>query len=353
MNEKINLDVCITNAMHRIEDLYYKTNGKCYLSFSGGKDSTVLLALIKMCEDILTIPKNSIPAVFCDTGIELGATKDFVKWVKENWYQNIVIIKPQITFSQVIKDYGKPMKSKLKSEYLERYQNNKENKAIEYLLNSDITKNFAKTKIANKDLHLIHPDFDIKVSNKCCEKLKKRPFSIYNKRHDIEGYYLGIRTNEGGARVLNAKKRLDNGGKLCTATKGKYTVKMPIIDWTNEEMEMFIKKYNVPLSKAYTEQGYERTGCFLCPFSLQINKNLEKLYKYEPNRYKASMFWLKDVYIAQNIVLPFDHRYETERKKKWNKEYKTMRYEMLLKYRPYSACKFEYSQTSIFDYLEE
>lgn len=25
------LDIKITNAMHRIEDLYYKTNGKCYL----------------------------------------------------------------------------------------------------------------------------------------------------------------------------------------------------------------------------------------------------------------------------------------------------------------------------------
>lgn len=64
----------VTNAMHRIEELYFQTNGKCYLSYYGGKDSTVILAIIKMCEDVLTIPKNGIPAVFCNTGIELDAT---------------------------------------------------------------------------------------------------------------------------------------------------------------------------------------------------------------------------------------------------------------------------------------
>ena len=91
MNE---LDKKIANAMHRIESLYFQTDGKCYVSFSGGKDSTVILAIIKMCEDILTIPHNAIPAVFSDTGIELGATKDFVRWVKNNWYENVEIIRP-------------------------------------------------------------------------------------------------------------------------------------------------------------------------------------------------------------------------------------------------------------------
>ena len=50
-----NLDVKITQAQERIESLYNDTKGKCYLSFSGGKDSTVILALIKQCEDLLLI----------------------------------------------------------------------------------------------------------------------------------------------------------------------------------------------------------------------------------------------------------------------------------------------------------
>lgn len=49
-------DIKITKAMERIEQLFYETNGKCCVSFSGGKDSTVILALIKMCEELYTIP---------------------------------------------------------------------------------------------------------------------------------------------------------------------------------------------------------------------------------------------------------------------------------------------------------
>ena len=45
--------------------------------------------------------------------------------------------------------------------------------------------------------------------------------------------------------------------------RGKLINKLPIIDWTDKDIEDFINEYNVPLSKAYTEQGYERTGCFL------------------------------------------------------------------------------------------
>ena len=166
--ENLDLDTKITRAMERIESLYYETEGKCYLSFSGGKDSTVILAIIKMCEEIYTIPKNAIPAVFSNTGIELGATVEFVKWVKENWYENVQIIRPEKTFSWIINNKGKPMKSKMKSEYISRYQKNrrKDTLTFEYMLGVGSNgKTFARAKIADKDLHMLHDDFDIKASD--------------------------------------------------------------------------------------------------------------------------------------------------------------------------------------------
>lgn len=45
-----------------------------YLSFSGGKDSTVLSALIDMA-----LPKNKIPRVYANTGIEYRLILDFVE----------------------------------------------------------------------------------------------------------------------------------------------------------------------------------------------------------------------------------------------------------------------------------
>lgn len=274
--------------------------------------------------------------------------------MQKNWYPNIEIIRPEKTFSWVINNKGKPIKSKMKSEFISRHQRNKDEKSLsfQYMIGvGDNGKSFKKTKIANKDLHIIHPDFDIKISDKCCDILKKKPFMKYNKENDIQGYIIGERMSEGGVREFNSQKRVLNGGTLCTKTKGNYIIKLPIIDWTNEDIDEFIKMYDVPLSKAYTEQGYERTGCFLCPFSLQIDENLKKLYMYEPNRYKAAMFWLKDVYIAQNVILPFDQQYEHERKEKWMNKYYQMRYEMLVKYRPEVASKYCDHQLTIDDFL--
>lgn len=350
-----NLDIKIANAMHRVEDLYYSTNGKCYVSFSGGKDSTVILAIIKMCEEIYTIPKNGIPAVYCDTGIELGATRDFVRWCRDNWYSSVEIIRPKVTFKWVLDNKGKPLKSKMKSQYIQRYQRGKEGKqgAFEALI-LGVTrqgKPCIKTKIADKDFHLVHDAFDIKASSKCCEYLKKKPFLDWQKQNHMKGYLTGLRSSEGGARELATIKRVQAGGKLCTATRGDTIIKMPIIDWTDEDVDQFIKQYKVPLSKAYTEYGMRRTGCMGCPFSRELKDNLKVLWDYEPNRYKASMFFLKDVYIAQNVKLPFDEQYEKERKEKWRKDYKQMRNEMLIKYRPKSKLICEYEQLKIEDLL--
>ena len=337
--------------MERIEALYNDTGGKCYVSFSGGKDSTVILTLIKMCEEIYTLPPNAIPAVFCNTGIELGATVEFVQWVKDNYYSNVQIIRPdpKKPFDWIIKNYGKPIKSKMKSETLRRWHAKGNEKSLGYLV--DIDNKFNKTKIANKDLHMIHPDFDITVSQKCCMYLKKKPFEKYNKDTGMKGFITGLRSGEGGARQLQADGRIKNGGSLCTAMRGNLINKMPIIDWTDKDIEDFINEHNVPLSKAYIEQGYERTGCFLCPYSLQLQDNLVKLHKYEPLRYKAAMHWLKDVYIAQGVSLPFDPVYEAERLKKWNDMYYKMRYEMIKKYRPDRAEKFNDIQIGIFDII--
>ena len=63
------LELSVAKGKKRIRDLYNQTSGACYLSFSGGKDSTVVLALIKLCEEDGDIPKNAIPAVFCNTKI--------------------------------------------------------------------------------------------------------------------------------------------------------------------------------------------------------------------------------------------------------------------------------------------
>ena len=334
------LELSVAKGKKRIRDLYNQTSGACYLSFSGGKDSTVVLALIKLCEEDGDIPKNAIPAVFCDTKIEMDAILDFVKWVKDNYYGNVQIIKTPKTFGEVIREYGKPMISKVKSKELENLAKQKRNGVLENYHNLDRllgidygTGIFHKIKIANKDLHVLHEDFDIAISSECCHQMKKIPFELYAKDNNIKGCFTGERMAEGGARQIMFKKKLASGQSVCTRIKGPYTVKTPIVDWSDEILEYFIQEYNVPLSRAYTEYGRKRTGCFLCPFNQELYSDLKVLYVKEHKKYKASLGFLKDVYIAQGVKLDFDPAYMDEFNKTWPK-YEAMRYEMLKKYRP-------------------
>lgn len=313
----------ITQAKKRITDLCYKTVGDVYVSFSGGKDSTIILELLKQCG-----LENQVKAVFCDTGIELKATKDFVHWVSENWYKNVEIIKPEISFAEAIKDYGKPALSKLKSKVLRAYQKDPTCKTSR-LLFDEKRRSFV---ISNKNFHFTHPDFNIKISEHCCREMKKKPFATYAKEHGISGYFTGIRMAEGGARGFSYARKERNGNVCTTIKEGGLVEKSPIIDWSDEMCDQFIKEFAVPLSKAYTDYGFSRTGCFLCPYNRNLKQDLETLKVFEPSAYKASIYWLKDVYIAQGIQLD-DPEYMAEYNEQWAK-YDTMRYEMLKKYRP-------------------
>ena len=83
-----------------------------YISFSGGKDSTVLL-------DIARKMYPKIKAVFVDTGLEYPEIRNFVKG-----FENVDWLKPKMNFKQVIEKYGYPFISKEVSEriyYAQKY----------------------------------------------------------------------------------------------------------------------------------------------------------------------------------------------------------------------------------------
>ena len=71
-----------------------------YVSFSGGKDSTVLM-------DIVRKDYPDVKAVFVDTGLEYPEIRKFVRM-----FDNVDWLKPKMTFKQVIEKYGYPFISK-------------------------------------------------------------------------------------------------------------------------------------------------------------------------------------------------------------------------------------------------
>lgn len=100
MLQALPLDLKIKKTELRIKEWYEHWGGDVFISFSGGKDSTVLL-------DIARHIYPDIEAVFSDTGLEYPEIKEFVKT-----FPNVIIVRPKYSFKQILTKYGYPIISK-------------------------------------------------------------------------------------------------------------------------------------------------------------------------------------------------------------------------------------------------
>ena len=240
-------------SCERIEKWYDYWKGQVYVAFSGGKDSTVLLNLVRSI-----FPE--IKGVFIDTGLEYPEIRDFVMET-----DNIIWIKPKMSFKEVIERYGYPVISKEQSDYIYDYRNTKSEKLKNLRLNGNDKGNF---KIQKKWIFLTEAPF--KISDKCCDKLKKNPAHQYNKESG-EKPMLGTRVEESRLRRTNYLKY------GCNIYNSNNPQSAPLSFWRDEDIDKYIEKYNISYSKIY-DMGYERTGCMFCMFGVQNEK--------EPNRFQ-------------------------------------------------------------------
>ena len=91
------LDRKIQISQARIIEWYQRNKGNVVVSFSGGKDSTVLLHLVRSIYP-------DVPAVFSNTGLEYPEIQRFIRT-----FPNVEIVAPTMNFSEVISTYGYPL----------------------------------------------------------------------------------------------------------------------------------------------------------------------------------------------------------------------------------------------------
>lgn len=252
-----------------------------YLSFSGGKDSTVLHHLLDMA-----IPGNKIPRVFINTGIEYNEIVKFAKLMAEN-DKRFVFIKPTKPIKQILEKYGYPFKSKEHSTKLHEWQlGHRDTISIKKYLTKGASIHFTCPDVLREQFTDTYP---LKISQYCCLELKKRPVHKWEKANNKTIKITGMMRAEGGQRI--------NIHCITTDNNGKVTRFHPLSKINKEWEEWFIQKYKIKLCELYYEPyNFERTGCKGCPFALGLQEQLETMEKYLPAERKQCEYIWKPVY---------------------------------------------------------
>ena len=319
------LNIKIRKTEQRIREWYEHWEGNVYVSFSGGKDSTVLL-------DIVRHLYPNVPAVFSDTGLEYPEIKEFVKT-----FPNVTIVRPKHSFKEILTKYGYPIISKEVANTVDNasrwikenltnngggykdlkllYQKNTWTPRVCNVQHGGADREWRKlrglgeyanmTKRTAKILGLLDKqnnirecaegeksqysqerwafllDADFKISDRCCYHMKKSPIKKFGKQ---SGLYPMVATMASESRQRKTAW-LKTG---CNAFEGVNKMSKPMSFWTEQDVLEYIDVMGLEVAPVYGNllysngkyyfDGCQRTGCIFCGFGCHL--------EHEPNRFQ-------------------------------------------------------------------
>lgn len=310
------LDRKILITQTRIIEWYTRNKGQVYVSYSGGKDSTVLLHIIRN----MGFSAEQIPAVFSNTGLEYAEIQNFAR------QNGADFVHPKMRFDEVISTYGYPIISKEVAEsiyYARRIRNSNNasdclaprkhseltgqrareggktlsdnggvsleeinNTPVKEIPNGQSKNRYRKRLNNGKLLDKERNDgkksqFNIEkylpacqelpfnITHRCCAIMKKYPLKVY-KRQTYRYPIIAMMAEESRVRK---QSWIRNGCNAFDSTDPKST---PMAFWTEQDVLQYIVKYNVPICSVYGDviekdgklscTGCHRTGCVYCGF---------------------------------------------------------------------------------------
>lgn len=303
----------------RIREWYEHFDGNVYVSFSGGKDSTVLAHLVRGLYP-------DVPLVFSNTGLEYPEIQAFAREMGAEF------VRPKMMFSEVISTFGYPIISKEVASaiyYARRIKNGNgqeltvAKKRME--MNGERPRNVGggglkrrqlagvgedvEKSMFNKEKWLpLCRDADFKISHYCCNVMKKNPITAYQKKAHRKPF-IGTLTEESR---LREQVWLRNGCNAFNATK---KTSQPLSFWTEQDILQYIHQNGLKIASVYGEivsvdangfeyvpipgvdcklkcSGCQRTGCVFCAFGAHLDKGetrFQRLAKTHPKQYDYCM----------------------------------------------------------------
>lgn len=293
--QSLPLEAKIIMSQQRIRQWYDYWDGEVYVSFSGGKDSTVLKHLVENTPGVY-----DVPSVFVNTGLEYPEIQKFAMS-----QPNVVTVRPEIRFDEVLRVYGYPAISKEISQTIYEAKRSAETGKYTYRLkklNGEAVDKDGKPSKYNVPQWRFLLDAPFDISHKCCDVMKKTPAKRYEKQTGRKPI-IGTLATESRLRY---SKWMQFG---CNAFDQQRPTSKPLSFWTEQDILHYLKKFNVPYCSVYGDirvkppadaeagqinmidylgcyeqedtletTGCNRTGCIFCMFGCHLEK--------EPNRFQ-------------------------------------------------------------------
>ena len=299
--QSLNLDSKISLAKQRIRQFAEEMDGNVIVSFSGGADSTVLLHIARQVI-------RDIKAVFVNTGLEHSEIVRFVRHV-----ENVDIIKPKMSFRQVLDKYGYPVISKDVSCAINEIRNTKS----DYLRNVRLhgSERGVAGKLPEKYRFLLDAPF--KISDRCCHMIKKQPLKDYEKKHGVFPI-VGVMADESRKRLISY---LQYG---CNAFKLKIPQSRPFMSWNKQDVLHYLKRFDIPYCKEiYGDivsadlfndgevlkfSKAQRTGCTFCMFGAHMEEypnRFQRMYKENPKQWNYCINYLGLGKVLEYCHIPY------------------------------------------------
>lgn len=294
-------------------------------SYSGGSDSDILLDLLETARDMFKLP----PITYCffNTGLEMKATKEHIKYVQGKYGVTITEYKPKKNIVLATREFGIPFVSKIMSSAMETVQKKKlpfsikeeydraEDKAAkrqelrERYPNAEQGINFlcccngAGEPRPNIQLVINSSPYmydfmkenppRFKISAKCCDYCKKQV--AHSVQKNFEMIITGERRDEGGMRSV--PRSADANGTMCFHEESNGQFRFKPLYYVSDSDKAWYKHYaGIKYSDAYEVYGMKRTGCCGCSISYRAVDDLKLIEPYEPNVVKAAWNIFGDSY---------------------------------------------------------